>query len=102
MRLSSLQKYILLECLNSGKVKISREKFGKFYNRVKDKRKAKAITKVITKSLERLISRELLVGYGIRTPHKWFVREVRLTHKGRREAKRLLGEQRKLPFKVRN
>jgi hypothetical protein len=53
----------------------------------------------ITKSIERLIDRELVIGYGVRTPHKWYIHEVKLTAKGRREAKRLRGEQQALPFR---
>jgi len=54
----------------------------------------------LTKSLESLIDRSLLVGYGQRTPRKWFIQEVRLTPLGRRLARRLLGEQGVLPFKI--
>ena len=57
------------------------------------------MTKIITQSIERLISKELMIGYGVRTPHKWFIREITLTSKGKIEAKKLLGEQKSLPFK---
>ncbi len=57
----------------------------------------------ITKSIERLIDKELMVGYGVRTPHKWYIHEVKLTVKGKKEARRLQGQQQILPFrKTRN
>lgn len=55
--------------------------------------------KIITQSFERLIKRGLMVGYGVRTPEKWFIKEIRLTSKGKKEARRVLGEQQKLPLK---
>ncbi|MFH1789980.1 MAG: hypothetical protein ABH832_02845 [bacterium] len=57
-------------------------------------------TKIITKSIERLIDRAMLVGYGMRTPKKWFIREVKITGFGKREWKKWLGrKQKKLPLK---
>jgi len=99
MVFSLLQKYILLSCLNVKNFKISRAKFSVFYDKQKNKPQNELQTKIITQSLERLINRELLIGYGMRTPHKWFIKEVKLTNKGRKEATKLLGEQAKLPFK---
>ncbi len=54
--------------------------------------------KIITRSLERLIDKGLLVGYGLRTPQKWYIKEIRLTSLGRKAAKKLRGEQSRLPF----
>jgi len=103
MRLSSLQKFILLECLNSKTGRISRTRLPKFYNTVKkDKRPTDLmITKIITKSIERLIDKELMVGFGERTPHKWYIKDIKLMQAGKRVAKKLLGEQMPLPFKTR-
>ena len=53
----------------------------------------------ITKSLERLIDKGLMIGYGRRTPEKWFIDEVQLTPAGRRAARITLGEQQRLPLK---
>jgi len=102
MRLSALQKYILQECLNAKDFKVNRAKLGGFYDKQKKKPKESLITKIITRSLERLINKELTIGYGIRTAHKWFIKEARLAAKGKIEAKKLLGEQTSLPFKRRN
>lgn len=101
MRLSSLQKFILLECLNSKTGKISRTRLNKFYDTHTKRPKDKMIIKIITKSIERLIDRELMAGLGKRTPHKWYIKEIKLTTKGRKVAKKLLGEQMALPFKKR-
>ena len=97
MRLSQLQKYILLQCYFSKLKKYSKKDLFKFYN--SQKRKPKEIQKVITKSIDRLIKKELLIGYGEHTPHKWYIKEIRLTLKGRKIAKQLRGEQQKLPLK---
>lgn len=104
MRLSNLQKFILLECLNSnpptGGNRVARGKLRQFYNKIIGKKaKEEMQEKIITQSIERLIDKELMVGFGERTPHKWYIKEIKLTAKGRRAAKNLLGEQMSLPFK---
>lgn len=98
MRLSLLQKYILKKCyLEGGKIK--RDGLENFYLSRKIAPQKLEQVKIITQSLERLIERGLMVGYGMRTPEKWFIKEIRLTPKGKQEAKRVLGEQQKLPLK---
>ena len=99
MHLSVLQKFILLECLNSKTGKISRTRLMKFYDKVKKRPKDKMIIKIITKSIERLIDKELMVGFGERTPHKWYIKEIKLMAQGKRVAKKLLWEQMVLPLK---
>lgn len=59
---------------------------------------AKDVIDVITKALERLIDRGLLVGYGMRTKEKWFIKDVRLTPEGRRAARKVVGTQQRLPL----
>ena len=86
MRLSALQRAILQMSYAASAKKLGRPT-------VKG-----SSQKVITKSLERLIDKGLLVGYGVRTPEKWFIKEIRLTPLGRRVAKKLRGEQAKLPW----
>jgi len=97
MYLSQLQKYILLQCYFSETKKYPKKDLFKFYNG--KKRKPKDIQKIITKSGERLIKKELLIAYGEHTPHKWYIKEIKLTPKGRKIAKELRGEQQKLPLK---
>jgi hypothetical protein len=99
MRLSDLQKYILLKGLDkSGK--FTRDKLTRFYDQHHRKTKPKQRIKAITRSLERLINKELMIGYGMRTPHKWFIKEIKLTAKGRQVMLKLLNKQQKLPFKL--
>ncbi|HCC23301.1 TPA: hypothetical protein DF272_03930 [Candidatus Falkowbacteria bacterium] len=98
MRLSSLQKFILLKCLEKAGQKTLRKVFVEFYKgNVKIKKEARQ--KIITGSLESLIDKELLIGYGRRTPHKWFIEQVKLTGRGQKESLKLLGEQKRLPLK---
>jgi len=98
MRLSKLQQYILKACFNVKGYRISREVLLDFYNETaKSKKELRA--KNITQSIESLIDRELLVGYGLRTPHKWFITEIKLTELGLKKTKKLIGEQLALPLK---
>ena len=105
MKLSTLQKYILKEILFSKKLKVDRKIFNKFYNtclpagRIKNPPKADIRTNIITKSIERLIDKGLLVGFGEKTQHKLFIDKVRLTPQGKKTAQLLLGKQEQLPFK---
>ena len=99
--LSSLQQFILLRCLEDGG-KIERNKFRGFYGKQLEGRRI-ALKKyqegTITKSLERLIDKELMIGYGKRTPHKWFVTHARLTKLGVKKAVEILEQKQiKLPL----
>lgn len=115
MQLSLLQKFILLTCLER-RGKVERNLFRRFYGKqsksfgsrsssseqaVQDKpAKEKYQENIITKSLEHLIDRELMMGYGRRTPHKWFVTHVALNKKGAKVSQNLLEEkQTRLPLK---
>lgn len=94
MNLSALQKYILKECYGFEKSRVPRQPFTKFYAR-----STHPTADSITVSLERLIDRGLMIGYGRRTPKKWFIEEVKLTPLGRKVSKQFLGQQQKLPLK---
>jgi len=97
MKLSVLQKFILLEAY--GRKKVDRKLFNRFYLNKKSAPKGRAAVKIITKSLERLIDKGMIVGFGELTKHKWYISEVRLTPVGQRQTKKLMGEQASLPFK---
>ncbi len=99
MKISKLQKFILVTAYTNRAKKITRRGFDKFYKDQKKKPKKDDVKNIITKSIERLIDKEMLIGYGRRTPHKWFINDIQLTVKGRKTAKKMLGEQQKLPFK---
>jgi len=100
MRLSKLQKYILIQCYHYKGDRMHRERLVRFYGNVQHTPKSDIQTKIITRSLESLIDKELMIGNGVRTPHKWFIKEIKLTTKGNKEAKKLLGEQMALPLKM--
>lgn len=98
MRLSALQKFILKKCYNQKDYHLHREVLLGFYGKKETARKDLQ-AKIITQSIESLIDKELMIGYGIRTPHKWFIKEIKLTGKGVKLTKKLFGEQLKLPIK---
>ncbi len=98
MRLSGLQKFILNEAY-SHKKNVDRKLFNRFYLKQKNVPKGEDKVKIITKSIDRLISKGLLIGFGQKTQHKSFIKEVRLTRVGHLIAKKLMGEQVSLPFK---
>lgn len=125
MRPSSLQRFLLLECLNNRHHRLRHKSLLRFYDRAEhplkvddqsrnsvrdfagrfletDSVRKKTQQNAVTKSLERLIDKGLMIGYGRRTPKKWFIEEVALTPKGRKQARKLLGEQQALPLKLRN
>lgn len=94
---SSLQQRILEECYRR-REQIGRQNFAGFYS-PDSKVKPEDRTKIITQSLERLIDRGFLVGYGVRTPKKWFIREVRITRLGLKQWEKFLERnQKKLPI----
>ncbi len=95
MRLSALQRFILRECYQSAKTRVARQLFTSFYKKATT---ADKITDSITVSLERLVDRGLMIGYGRRTPQKWFIEEVKLTPLGRRIARASYGKQQQLPL----
>lgn len=95
MTLSSLQRYILRTCYLERR-KLSRQKLLAFYSVGKKIPSLKDQIDSITKSLERLIARGLMVGLGEKTAERFFIREIRLTPVGRRIAKTLFGNQQKL------
>ena len=102
MKLSALQKYILKQAFQTKDKSVSKVVLDRFYNDAKTRPKPKDLINIISRSAERLIKKELVIGYGWQTPHKWFIDKVKLTPKGRKVAKELLGVQQKLPFNLKN
>lgn len=78
---------------------MSRDLFYSYYEGKKKPPKREDQVNTVTKALERMIDYELLTGYGVRTPHKWYIKEIKLTSKGRKLAKTLFGKQQHLPLK---
>lgn len=92
MNFSELQKYILKRTYLGGS-KTPRGFFNSFYRQA-----GEIEVKTITKSLERLIAKGLIVGFGHKTAEKWFTEKVALTQRGRKITRRLFGQQQALPF----
>lgn len=93
---SCLQQKILGECMRRRDEIVNRDPMVAYCSEggLKSNR-----VKTVTKSLERLIDRGYLVGYGIRTPKKWFIKEVRITRDGTKAYERWLSrKQKKLPI----
>ncbi len=88
MRLSSLQKFILKQCFILGG-RVERKIFGVYF----DKRKIQHPQNVLTQSIESLIDKGLLRGYGKRTPQKWFIESVSLTPDGKKAAWKVIEDQ---------
>jgi hypothetical protein len=99
MHLSKLQKYILLQSFDS-KNKLDRKVLLGFYSAYKKKPNRDIMVNSITSSLERLIKKGLIVGFGELTKEKTFIHKIRLTTLGRKMAKKFLGEQKKLPLRL--
>lgn len=94
---SLLQRHILKECFAKKGEAVHRRVFNLFYKEkgVRNKDKVNAITKC----LERLVDKGLLIGYGTRTPKKWFIREVKITRQGiKKWVEWIASRQAKLPF----
>jgi len=98
--LSPLQKYIINQCALSADNKISKTILYRYYGNIKKRPKQKDLANDVTKSVDRLIKKELVIGYGWKTARKWFIEGVKLTAKGKKIARGLFGVQQKLPFKI--
>lgn len=99
MRFSPLQKFILLTTYNARGYRIKRDSFLVYFQEGKSKAKAEIQAKILTGSLENLIDKGLMIGFGRRTPKKWFLEEVKLTEVGIKQTRKLIGEQMELPIK---
>lgn len=86
---SSIQQYILLQCWQRGGL-CSRRLLDSDYQASRSRAKAVNYKKIVTVSLERLIERGILVGYGIKTKDKLFINKIKLTPLGRKQASAIL------------
>lgn len=100
MRLSGLQRFALIECYTRRSTRLIRKVVHGYYRSMP--KQPGHVQDVVTKSLESLIDRGLLIGYGRRTPKRWFIDEIRLTPRGRKIARTLLGEQLSLPLRTKH
>ncbi|OGY94704.1 MAG: hypothetical protein A2406_02680 [Candidatus Komeilibacteria bacterium RIFOXYC1_FULL_37_11] len=100
MKLSILQKYILKTIAQNNKMIVHRGIFDKFYDNIKKAPNKKIRSNIITKSIERLIDKGLLIGFGEKTQYKLFINQVKFTASGKKTAQTLFGQQSKLPLKI--
>ncbi|MDD5040314.1 MAG: hypothetical protein PHY34_04155 [Patescibacteria group bacterium] len=100
MKLSTLQKFIL-KSTASNRGKTRRATFLRYYERREKTVKPADRPGIVTRSIERLIDKGLMVGFGRRTPEKWFIDDVTLTIAGRRAVRKLVGKQQELPLGLR-
>jgi len=100
MKLSKLQKYILRTSSQNSKTKMSRDIFYKFYDSEKKVPAKKIQANIVTKSIERLIDKGLLIGFGEKTQYKLFITHIQLTTLGKKTAQTLFGKQSKLPLRI--
>lgn len=99
MSLSKLQHYIMEECVARGG-SISRRILDANYKASQSRARGENFKKIITQSIERLIGRGLVVGYGMKTKEKLFIDRVRLTSGGRQRLETLRRRaQPRLPIK---
>ncbi|MBN1325687.1 hypothetical protein JW977_01745 [Candidatus Falkowbacteria bacterium] len=99
MRLSKLQKYIILQGFDA-KNKLDRKGLLNFYHTYKKRPSKEIMVNSITNSIERLIKKGLLVGFGELTKERTFIQKIKLTPEGKKVVKKLLGEQKRLPLKL--
>ena len=98
MTLSKLQRYILLKVWENTKTKVSRQNFHQFYTELKKAPVKKLQANIITTSIERLIDRGLLIGYGTKTQHKLFIDSVKLSTQGKKYARLNFNQQASFPW----
>lgn len=96
MRLG-LQSYILVRAAEA-KGRVLRKGLESFYVGKSSAPKRKDQVDAVTKAVERLIASGLMVGYGVRTKTKWFIKEARLTPAGGKLAQTILSRQQSLPL----
>ncbi|OGY41838.1 MAG: hypothetical protein A2Y82_00725 [Candidatus Buchananbacteria bacterium RBG_13_36_9] len=82
------------------KNKLDRKVLLGFYGSGKKKPSREIMVNSITNSIERLIKKGLVVGFGEVTKEKIYINKIRLTRGGQLAAKKALGEQKSLPLKM--
>lgn len=98
-KFSLLQRYILRQGYLAGSKIISKTSLLKYYEKKSFHPQKKDAVNILSKSIDRLIERGLVVGYGYKTAEKLFIISIKLTPNGRKNARQLMGMQQKLPFK---
>ena len=101
LMLSKLQQFILEACAEGGG-SVQRSVIDAYHDRSSSKAQQEHYKQIITQSIERLIDRGLLVGYGTKTREKLFITKIKLTPAGKRAALAARKKrQQKLPYRQR-
>jgi len=99
MRLGPLQKYILI-ISRTKRIPLSRNILLAYYKGRKDAPSLDDQINAITKALEKMIARNLIIAEGVKTAEKFFIKTIKITAEGRRAAKSIIGDQQRLPIKI--
>lgn len=98
--LSPFQIYILKTCAKANNRRLKKSTFFRYFNidlEKKNSKKYQSAHSQIIKTIDSLIKKGYVVGYGFRTQKEWHYREIKLTAQGKKKARQLLAL-RKLPL----
>jgi len=80
---------------------VLRSKIEKIIPKNLSRAKSSNSSRIMTQSIERLISRGFVVGYGIKTMEKLYITRIKITQKGLKAVKAIrFSKQKKLPLKL--
>ena len=100
MRLSKLQKHILLKCFEAGPKPLPKTEFYAFYSSAEVKNNLNSVQIRMHNSIENMVDKDWVVVHGHKTALKFYIDSVRLSAKGKRLAKEIIQKkQRRLPIK---
>lgn len=100
MRLSPLQRYLLLEGYRQ-KRRLSKAYLLRYYETMSTPPSVKDQHSALDKSIERLVRQGFLRAHGTRTQEKWVIEQVSLTREGRAFALQFIKMRGRLPLPVR-
>ena len=100
MRLSPLQRYLLLEGYVQ-KRRLSKAHVLRYYETMSNPPSVKDQHGAVDKSIERLVRQGLLRAHGTKTQEKWVIEQVSLTREGRVRAGEILKSRGQLPLPAR-
>ena len=100
MRLSRLQKHMLIKCFEARSFTVEKGVFFKYYSKKEREEKKNSIQIRIQNSIDNMVEKDWAVAYGHKTAQKFYIKKVRLTKKGIKMAEDILKKkQSKLPIK---
>lgn len=97
MRLSPLQRYLLLEGYTQ-KRRLSKAYLLRYYETMSHPPSVKDQHSALDKSIERLLLQGFVRSHGTKTQEKWVIEQVSLTREGRAVAGEILKTRGRLPL----